>query len=93
MILLTLRHVELGALVMETREREARIFSSKDKAEQWLRDNGFLFRPRQFLKGEPFDWCREDEKPWDHVEVDFEELDLDDVSPCSPEFTNTPQIW
>ena len=75
MILLTLNHVRLGALSMEVNDHEERLFSSKDKAEQWLINNGFFLAPRTFFKGDPLDWCREGEFSWDHIEVGFQEID------------------
>lgn len=35
------------------------MFSTREKAEDWLKCNGFLYRPRTFLKGDPLKYIFE----------------------------------
>ena len=80
MYMILIRHVTLGMLTMEEKDREIRFFSTKAKGEQWLKENGFFIGAKEFFKGDPVEWCREGEQSWDHFEIDFKEYQIDDVS-------------
>lgn len=64
---------------------EERVFSSMEKAEEWLYKNGFRIGQRCFFNYTPKDgkeWIRENDVAWNYVTVEFEEyeLDIDDES-------------
>ena len=66
------------------------MFSTREKAEDWLKCNGFLYRPRTFLKGDPLEWCHEKEEAWDFIDVQIEEITIDDERPFHFEPTEAP---
>lgn len=61
MVLVRLCKREEVAIFMKTTVEELRLFSTQEKAEAWLRVNGFVYRPRTFFKGDPLCWCHENE--------------------------------
>ena len=81
MILLALIHNTEQGIRMAERDREDRLFSTRGNAEKWLKQNGFSYRPRQFLEGDPIDWCHEKEEAWDFIDVEISEIDADDETP------------
>ena len=77
MVLVKLCKREETSVFVKTTAEELRLFSTQEKAEAWLRVNGFIYRPRTFFKGDPLCWCHENEAAWQYVDVSFQELDVD----------------
>ena len=78
MILLTLKHLRPGILTMEEQDTEERAFSSMEKAEQWLADNGFYKGRRYWFNyaDDYWDWCHQGEASWDYVDVEIKEYEM-----------------
>ena len=79
MTLITLRHMLPDAITMEVEETEERAFSTRDKAEQWLKANGFFEGRRSWFdyKDDSYEWCHKDEKYWNYIAVQLDEYDMD----------------
>lgn len=80
MVLLKLNHMRPGMLALEIKGSEERLISSREKAEDWIKENGFFIGRRTFLKGGPLDWRHEGEAPLDHVFVEFKDYDVDGMT-------------
>ena len=96
MILLTLKRTKPGPLTMMATETEKRAFSTRRSAELWLKDNGFFKGRRSWFnyKNDYWDWCREDERSWDFIDVEVEEYDLDlDADSRFKDFHHGPAPW
>ena len=92
MIQLTLTHYTDIGLVIPKSSSEQRLFSTREKAEEWLQQNGFALRPRTFLKGDPIEWCHEKEKGWDYVDVQMTKWEVDGDKPYHFESIEAPWI-
>lgn len=90
MILLTLIHYIEQAFGMSVQDRQDRVFSNRVKAEEWLRQNGFSYRRRIFLEGDPLEWCHEKEEAWDFIDVHINEYKVDDETPFQFEPIEAP---
>ena len=77
MVLVKLCKREETFVFVKTTAEELRLFSTQEKAEAWLRVNGFIYRPRTFFKGGPLCWSHENEAAWQYVDVSFQEIDVD----------------
>lgn len=92
MILLTMIHYTEQGIGIAEQERENHAFSTLEKAEDWLKQNGFSYRARTFLKGDPIEWCHEKEGSWDFIYVQINELEEDDISPFDFEPIKAPWV-
>ena len=88
-LLTMIRYTEQGIRI-EQKDREDHLFSTREKAEYWLKKNGFSYRPRTFLKGDPLSWCHEKEEAWDFIDVRMVEHEVDDETPFSYEPKEAP---
>lgn len=88
MYLLKVHHIKQGVTHFEVKREDIRIFSEKDKAEQWLTHNGFIYGQRDFFNYPTNDkeWFRQDEKMQDRIDVVLEEIKVDDESAISLSF-------
>ena len=92
MILLTMIHYTEQGIGIAEQERENHAFSTLEKAEDWLKQNGFSYRARTILKGDPIEWCHEKEGSWDFIYVQINELEEDDISPFDFEPIKAPWV-
>ena len=90
MILLSLLHYIGDGFRLSVEDRQYRLFSDRVKAEDWLKQNGFSYHPRTFLKGDPLDWCYEKEAAWDFIDVCINEYEVDDETPLHFEPIEAP---
>ena len=94
MVLVKLCKREETFVFVKTTAEELRLFSTQEKAEAWLRVNGFIYRPRTFFKGEPLCWCHENEAAWQYVDVSFQEIDVDsEADSIFNGMKKTPAPW
>ena len=63
---------------MEVEDFENRAFSTTEKAEKWLRANGFYMGRTWFSKKDWRGWCRIEDEPWDYLVVDITDITVDD---------------
>lgn len=71
-----------GTLTMESIDEELRMFSSMEKAETWLLNNGFTYGQRSFFRYPENDkeWIHKDDIIWEYIQVEIKEIDIDDLS-------------
>ena len=94
MVLVRLCKREEVGIFMKTTVEELRLFSTQEKAEAWLRANGFVYSSRTFFKGDPLCWCHENEDGWQYIDVSFQELDVDsEADSMFNGMERTPAPW
>lgn len=82
MYLLKMQRMKMGVIRFEVEDEEVRVFSDKDKAEQWLIYNGFIHGQSNYFKYPEDDkeWYHQKEKLQDRIDVVLEEVKVDDFS-------------
>ena len=66
-----LTHYRPGIFQLETVSSETRLFSTLEKAEQWLRDNGFVYKHFDYLNEDAEAWGHKTDEKWSFVNVDI----------------------
>ena len=80
--------MKLGILCEEADGEELRLFSSREKAEEWLLLNDFRYGQRNFFdypeNGK--EWYYKDDSYMGYIDVEISEIYIDDLS--EPKLTN-----
>lgn len=74
-----------GFAFIERASTETRLFSSMDKAEKWLHDNGFVYKHFDFLKEGVEVWGHKTDQAWSFVEVEINTIDIDRDETYTPD--------
>ena len=74
-----------GFAFIERESTETRLFSSMDKAEKWLHDNGFVYKHFDFLKEGVEVWGHKTNQSWSFVEVEIDTYDVDSDETYTPD--------
>lgn len=84
--------MKLGPFTMDPVDEESRLFSSMEKAEEWLTSNGFVYGQRSFFyyRTDGKEWFHKDDVDLEYVNVDIIEMDMDDLS--ESKFKNLEEI-
>lgn len=96
MILLTLRQLKEEIWEMEEQSREVRVFTTCEKAKEWLSSNNFFYGRRSFFKynDDSMEWCHMNDKSWEYIDVQIEELEADNMSDSLfLDWTASPAPW
>lgn len=74
--------MKLGMLKPEPVDKEQRIFTTIEKAEKWLTDNGFIYGQRRFFHYPAGDceWFHKDDLSLEYIDVIITEMESDDLS-------------
>ncbi len=82
MYLLKMQRMKMGIIQFEMKGEEIRVFSDKEKAEEWLMHNGFIHGQRSYFQYPENDkeWFHQKEKMQDRIDVVLEEVEVDDFS-------------
>lgn len=84
--------MKIGILTMEPVDEEVRLFSSVYLAQEWLKDNGFIYGRRRFFNYPTSDkeWFHKDDISMEYVDVVITEMNLDDQA--ESKFKNLGEI-
>ena len=96
MIVVELRMMCLHVIRVEEEEREVRLFSSIEKSNEWLLDNGFYLGQRDFFRyrDNRKEWVHRNDKSWHYIDVHIFEYELDDLSDSEyKDFKVNPCPW
>ena len=82
MVIVKLSMMCQGAILVEAKETETRVFTSMDKATQWLMDNGFSYGQRLFFsyKNDQKEWIHKNDESWHFIDVEICEYKINDCS-------------
>ena len=71
-------HKKLQAVFVEPVATYEKVFSTKEKAEEWLLQKGFVYgRFKYFVDDGESYWFHQSDKKWDLVEVDLSQMEVD----------------
>lgn len=88
-ITVRLTQYKLGALGIEPKRSETRAFSSIAKAENWLHDNGFVYKHFEFLKEGVEVWGHKTNQEWSYVVAEIGTYVVDSDETYTPDDPNT----
>ena len=75
---ITIVHTKASILTVETIEWETFLFSTKEKAEEWLINNGFVFGKHDIFKDtEKGYWYHQRDTARNNVNVSLNEIEVD----------------
>ena len=84
-ITVRLTQYKLGALGIEPKRSETMAFSSIAKSENWLHDNGFVYKHFDFLKEGVEVWGHKTDQSWSFVEVEIDTYNVDSDETYTPD--------
>ena len=87
-----LSRMKIGILTMEPVYEEVRLFSSVYLAQEWLKDNGFIYGQHRFFNYPTGDkeWFHKDDISMEYADVVITEMNLDDQA--ESKFKNLGEI-